>query len=61
VIGLTAPALDGKYTVFGQVIDGQSAAARMRRNDQMFKVSVTEPAPPTPESKPAPEETSKKG
>ncbi|MES2461510.1 MAG: peptidylprolyl isomerase [Armatimonadota bacterium] len=61
VIGKPAPALDGKYTVFGQVIDGQSAAARMRRNDQMFKVSVVEPASPSTESKPTPEETPKKG
>jgi peptidyl-prolyl cis-trans isomerase B (cyclophilin B) len=61
VIGKPASALDGKYTVFGQVIDGQSAAARMRRNDLMFKVSVTEPAPPASENNPVPGETSKKG
>ncbi len=61
VIGKPAPALDGKYTVFGQVIDGQSAASRMRRGDQMFKVTVAEPVPPPSETKTAPEETSKKG
>ena len=50
VIGKPATALDGKYTVFGQVIEGQSAANSMRRNDPMFKVSIMEPAPPTPET-----------
>jgi peptidyl-prolyl cis-trans isomerase B (cyclophilin B) len=63
VIGKPAPALDGKYTVFGQVIDGQSAAERIRRNDQMLKITVAEPAPltSTSENKPVPGETSKKG
>lgn len=61
VIGKPTTALDGKYTVFGQVIEGQSAANSMRRNDPMFKVSITEPAPPAPEKKPNPDETTKKG
>lgn len=61
VIGKPAKELDGRYTVFGQVIDGQSAASRIRRNDQMLKVSITEPAPPTPENKPTPTETPQKG
>ncbi|MBC8102251.1 MAG: peptidylprolyl isomerase, partial [Cytophagales bacterium] len=37
VIGKPATDLDGKYTVFGQVIEGQSAAERITRGDQMFK------------------------
>lgn len=60
VISKPATALDGKYTIFGQVIEGQSAAERMRRNDQMLKVTVTEPAPPAPAKNPAPEETTAK-
>jgi peptidyl-prolyl cis-trans isomerase B (cyclophilin B) len=61
VLGKPAKALDGKYTVFGQVIEGQSAAARMNRGDQIYKVTITEPVPTEPEKKPAPEETPKKG
>ena len=61
VIGKPATALDGKYTVFGQVIEGQSAANSMRRNDPMYKVSIMEPAPLMTEKKPVPEETPKAG
>lgn len=66
VLGKSAASLDGRYTVFGQVIEGQSAANSMHRGDRMLKVSVTEPAPPVSENKsagnkPSPDETPKKG
>ena len=54
VIGKPAKELDGRYTVFGQVIEGQSAANAMRRGDPMFKVSIIEPTPPVPPAPPAP-------
>lgn len=58
IIRKDAKELDGRYTVFGQVIEGQSAANSMRRGDPMFKVSITEPAPPAP---PAPENKAPQG
>jgi peptidyl-prolyl cis-trans isomerase B (cyclophilin B) len=45
-IVITKPAdyLDGNYTVFGQVIQGQDVAERLRVGDKMLKVAVEEPA-----------------
>lgn len=34
------PALDGKYTVFGQVIDGMDIVIKIKRGDIMKKVTV---------------------
>ncbi len=36
------PWLDGKHSVFGRVIEGQSVVDAIRRGDVMQKVSVTE-------------------
>lgn len=44
-IVITKPAdfLDGNYTVFGQVIEGQDAAEKIKQGDQMLRVTVEEP------------------
>ena len=34
------PALDGKYTVFGQVIDGMDIVIKIKRGDIMKKVAI---------------------
>lgn len=45
VIGKPAPFLDnGNYTLFGQVIQGQDVAERIRVGDRMKKVTIVEPA-----------------
>ena len=36
--------LDGKYAVFGRVIDGLDVVKSLRKGDKMTKVSVLEPA-----------------
>jgi len=36
----TASFLDGKYTVFGQVVEGQDVVDKIRRGDKMIKVYV---------------------
>jgi cyclophilin family peptidyl-prolyl cis-trans isomerase len=41
-----SPHLDGKYTVFGQVIDGMDAVRRIRVGDKMLRVTVQEGARP---------------
>lgn len=35
--------LDGRYTVFGQVIQGQDVAEKLQLNDTMKKVTIAEP------------------
>jgi cyclophilin family peptidyl-prolyl cis-trans isomerase len=42
------PHLDGKYTVFGQVIDGMDAVRKIRVGDAMLRVYVKEPGAETP-------------
>jgi len=37
------PHLDGKHTVFGQVIQGQEVVNAIDQGDSMVKVSITEP------------------
>jgi cyclophilin family peptidyl-prolyl cis-trans isomerase len=41
VIAKPAPHLDGGYTVFGQVIQGQDVAEKIAIGDKMLKVTVT--------------------
>ncbi|NTV52975.1 MAG: peptidylprolyl isomerase, partial [Candidatus Firestonebacteria bacterium] len=36
----TASFLDGKYTVFGQVAEGQDVVDKIRRGDKMLKVYI---------------------
>lgn len=38
------PALDSKYTVFGQVVDGMDVVMKIRRGDIMKKVTIVETA-----------------
>ena len=38
------PALDGNYTVFGQVVDGMDIVMKIKRGDIMKKVAVVEAA-----------------
>lgn len=38
------PALDGKYTVFGQVVDGMDIVMKIKRGDIMKKVTIMEAA-----------------
>lgn len=60
VIGKPAKDLDGKYTVFGQVIEGQRIAERISRGDRMLKVSIIEPdSKEVPPPVPAPEKPEK--
>jgi peptidyl-prolyl cis-trans isomerase B (cyclophilin B) len=40
------PHLDGKYTVFGQVVDGMDAVRAIRRGDVMVHVTVRAPEAP---------------
>ncbi len=39
-----APHLDGKYTVFGQVVKGMEVVDRIERGDRMKSVRIEEPA-----------------
>ncbi len=39
------PALDGKYTVFGQVVEGMDVVKKIKRDDVMRKVSIVEAKP----------------
>jgi TonB family protein len=49
VIGKPAHGLDGGYTIFGRVIDGQAVAEQIAKGDKMTKVSIAEPeAAPSP-------------
>jgi len=43
VIDKPAPQLDGGYTVFGQVISGQSVAEKIAKGDKMTKVYIMAP------------------
>jgi cyclophilin family peptidyl-prolyl cis-trans isomerase len=43
VINKPAPQLDGGYTVFGQVISGQSVAEKIAKGDKMTKVYIIQP------------------
>jgi peptidyl-prolyl cis-trans isomerase B (cyclophilin B) len=46
VIGRPAPHLDnGSYTIFGQVIQGQDVAEKIRPGDKMRRVTVSHPRP----------------
>jgi peptidyl-prolyl cis-trans isomerase B (cyclophilin B) len=38
------PALDGKYTVFGRVVDGMDLVMKIKRGDVMKKVTIEETA-----------------
>jgi len=38
------PALDSKYTVFGQVVDGMDVVMKINRGDIMKKVTIVETA-----------------
>ena len=38
------PALDGKYTVFGQVVEGMDVVMKIKRGDIMKKVTIVEAA-----------------
>lgn len=42
------PHLDGKYTVFGQVVDGMDAVRKIRPGDPMLRVYVKEAGPAAP-------------
>jgi TonB family protein len=49
VIGKPAHGLDGGYTIFGRVIDGQAVAEQIAKGDKMTKVTIAEPeAAPSP-------------
>jgi len=50
VISQAAHFLDGKYTIFGKVIEGQDVAEKIAVGDKMTKVAIAEPAPPQPPS-----------
>ena len=36
------PHLDGKHTVFGKVVEGQTVVDAVRQGDAMTKVTITE-------------------
>jgi peptidyl-prolyl cis-trans isomerase B (cyclophilin B) len=44
IIHVATPWLDGKHSVFGQVIDGQKVVNSIKQGDKMEKVTVAEEA-----------------
>jgi peptidyl-prolyl cis-trans isomerase B (cyclophilin B) len=53
VVGRSAHFLDGRYTIFGKVIEGQDVAERIAVGDKMTKVTVAEVKGVSPGASPA--------